>query len=530
MYYETFYDVTDIINYCRRSRQDIQKEKLTGEDTLASQRKLMKSVLDKMKIPYEQRSEIGSGDKIETRPIFKEVLKDIKKGKFDAIAVKEISRLSRGNYTDAGIIYDLIADKGIVIITPYKIYNPTNLSDLKQIRFELFMAREELEQTKERLNGARYNAALEGKWMGQIPFGYERITEGKENGRLKPVEKEADIIKLIFDLYINGYEGKQVKERAISTILKRLNIKTAKGCQYWDTTQLTRILTNEAYIGVSKFRTTKRTSSGKVEKRPEKEHIRVEDAHEAIIEKEAFYKVQEIMKSHVPKTRLDAEVFELTGILTCKHCGRKLVVNRYKRKRLNDEYYDTYVKCREGCFTVKYEFVEKGIINLLNHLKEADIALINDMYSKSVEKQNEMDREALKQEMKTQAESKKLELKRKLNFFQDKWFEQKFTDEEFHEKSAEIKAELKEIEKMLDGNLNNEIAATKEIDSEKVHEKFIKIIDTYNKAKSASAKNELLRSIFENSIIEVIEKGTKKKEPKIGIKVTLKANFWKGSI
>ena len=89
-------NISNIINYLRRSRQDVEREKRTGEDTLAAQKKLMKTVLDNYGIPYVQKEEIGSGDKISTRPVFMDVIEELKNGKYDAIAVKEISRLGRG--------------------------------------------------------------------------------------------------------------------------------------------------------------------------------------------------------------------------------------------------------------------------------------------------------------------------------------------------------------------------------------------------------------------------------------------------
>jgi len=155
------YGIKNAINYLRKSRQDEEREKKTGEDVLHEQKVLMDRVLEGYGVPYDQKPEIGSGDKISTRPVFQGIIEDLRAGKYDAIAVKEISRMGRGSYTDMGIIYDLLVEKRIFIITPWKIYDPRNPSDLRQIRFELFMSREEFETTRERLTGGRYNAAMD---------------------------------------------------------------------------------------------------------------------------------------------------------------------------------------------------------------------------------------------------------------------------------------------------------------------------------------------------------------------------------
>lgn len=81
------YGIKSIINYLRKSRQDMEREKKTGEDTLHEQKLLMDRVLSNYDTPYEQHTEIGSGDKIETRPVFQQIIKDIRNGKYDAIAV-----------------------------------------------------------------------------------------------------------------------------------------------------------------------------------------------------------------------------------------------------------------------------------------------------------------------------------------------------------------------------------------------------------------------------------------------------------
>lgn len=107
------YNVTKIIGYLRRSRQDVEREKRTGEDTLTEQKELMNKILTGIEIPYETRTEIGSGESIEGRPVFKSCLADLRSGKFQAIAVKEITRLSRGSYSDAGEIVNLLNEKGL---------------------------------------------------------------------------------------------------------------------------------------------------------------------------------------------------------------------------------------------------------------------------------------------------------------------------------------------------------------------------------------------------------------------------------
>jgi site-specific DNA recombinase len=524
-YYNDDYVIENIINYLRRSRQDAQREKLTGEDTLAAQQKLMTDVLNKIGVPYVQKKEIGSGDRIATRPVFKDVLKELREGKFDAIAVKEISRMGRGSYEDMDTIFKLLTDKRIFVITPNKIYDPHNLADQRQIRFEMFMSREEYETTRERLTGARYNAAFDGKWMGQVPFGYER---NPKTMILEPKDGEQEIVQMIYDLYVNGFEGRQVRERAISTILKRAGINTARNQKIWDTTQIKRVLTNNVYIGVSKFRTSKRLSDGKVIKRPEKDHIIVEGAHDPIVSKETFEKVQEIMKSpSVPKTKFDADIYELTGLFRCKECGKKAVINSYNRKRRSGStYIDSYVRCRNGCFTTKYEFAEQSLYTLLKHLKSVDENLIRETYIKNTIVQNEEEKEILKENMLYQLNQQRDKLENRLKFIHEKYEDGIYDDKDFLTRKKAIEEELEALETLEEGKKET-AAAKEEVDIDNIKKKVESILETFEKAKDATKKNEILRSIFAEIEIEILEKGSKKQDPKIKLEISLSATLWK---
>lgn len=524
-------NISNIINYLRRSRQDVEREKRTGEDTLAAQKKLMKTVLDNYGIPYVQKEEIGSGDKISTRPVFMDVIEELKDGKYDAIAVKEISRLGRGSYSDMGVIYDLLKDKRLYVITPYRIYDCTNESDLKQIRFELFMSREEFETTRERLTTARYNAALEGKWMGNVPFGYKR---DKRTMRLVPCEAEAEVIQLIYNLYLNGYEGRQVKEKAIATILKEHGIRTAKNCIDWDSTQIERYLTNDAYIGVAKFRTTKKNSDGKVEIRPNEEHIIVEEAHDPIISIEDFNKVQEMKKSKGRTKRRDAKIFPLSGVITCKNCGRKVVVNRYKRKKLDGEYFDTYIKCNVGrCFTMKYEFAEDAILKLLQRLQDAPAEELFEMYKEQVKAEKaekvQVSKADLETHMKKELEKRKKSAMDRLAFIMEKHFAGTYDDEKFKYFEARINEELEEIKHLEESQGMQETASAEdgfEYNGSLIKNNLIKIIDVYQSNASNDEKNELLRSAICELKLEVIKAGTKKHKPELQLDVVLTNRCW----
>lgn len=506
--------IKSIINYIRRSRQDLEKEKKTGVDTLHEQKKLMERVLAEYGIPYEQKLEIGSGDKISTRPIFQQVVTDLKNNKYDAIAVKEISRMGRGSYTDMGVIYDLITDKQIYIVTPWKIYNPSNPSDLRQIRFELFMSREEFETTRERLNSGRYNSALEGHWVsGPPPFGYDYDPKTKQ---LIINEKEAKIVRTIFDLYANGIfvdnkTRKLVQFRALATYLKRVGIKTITGKESWSPNYLLYFLTNDRYIGTYRFNEYHRNSEGKRVKNPKNEHIVIENNHPAIIDRETWDKVQHrINNRDTPtKTKLDFTPNRLAGLCVCKKCGKKFIrrasTQRYKKKDGTISVYEKHMLfCNTvGCTYVRYNAIEEDIVETLRYLgnldqntfkKTMDALVVEDKPKNSIE------------DFKKYIESKKEELENRMRFIYEKFEAGIYTDEMFLERKAEIDKEKDELRKVKFNEPNTE--EENEYSVEETKTNLLSVVEAYESSNSDSEKNKLLHSVFDHIDIEVIKKGS----------------------
>jgi site-specific DNA recombinase len=511
--------ITNIINYNRKSRQDIEREKKTGEDTLSEIIKLMTGVLDKYGIPYTQKNEIGSGDKIETRPVFQGILVELENGIYDAIAVKEISRLGRGSYTDMGKIYDLIIEKRVYIITPWKIYDPQNTSDLRQIRFELFLSREEFETTRERLIGGRYSGAMQGKWVsGKPPMGfhYNDTTQ-----KLEPDEDTTQVIKLIFDYYVNGIDGKEVSFRAIATHLKRLGFKTPNGKSEWRPIQVQRVVSNPVYIGTVRFRTSTRKGN-KYTERPADEHIIVENAHEPIVDMETWELAQNKLNDKnrkIPRSKLDFSPCELASLFVCLKCGRKMVrqfsVQNYEKSNGEiSKYEKEFLWCTTtACSFVKYRDAEERIIKTLQILGD----LNDDLLTESIEKLTSSSRNIIRaddQYIHSQVEQRKKELNNKLKFIFEKYESGIYSDDDFLSRKVSIQKEMDELSKV---RINEKEVKEKIIDVSLVRVNIKSIMDIYDDLSDKTEKNTLLRRVFQTIRLEVTEKGRGRKSAKFNI-------------
>src|SRR5690606_38554382 len=99
---------------------------------------------------YVIYAEIGTSDSIELRPKMIELLEDIEQGMYDAVLGIHIDRLSRGDAVDRSVIQKALGRTETLLITPQKVYDFTNETDLMLAEFEGLMARMEYKQTSRR--------------------------------------------------------------------------------------------------------------------------------------------------------------------------------------------------------------------------------------------------------------------------------------------------------------------------------------------------------------------------------------------
>ena len=120
-----------------------------------------------------------------------------------------------------------------------------------------------------------------------------------ENGDLVIVAKEAEIVWLVFRLYLEGYSAGK-----IAKYLEEQKIKTAIGLEKWHDTVVLKMLRNEKYMGdalLQKTYTVDFMTKKKVMNKGIVPQYYVEDDHEAIIPKDLFYRVQEQLEARRKK-------------------------------------------------------------------------------------------------------------------------------------------------------------------------------------------------------------------------------------
>ena len=140
-------------------------------------------------------------------------------------------------------------------------------------------------------------------------------TKGKD-GILQVVPEEAEVVRKIFELYVQGNGVRKIKR-----YLEEHGIQTVTGKTEWSTSTIDRMLSNEKYIGQVLMQKTYTPDflTGRQEKnRGQLEMYLVENAHEPIVEQAIFEKAQE-MKGCIKRQRTNELAEQEQGdVLTMK--------------------------------------------------------------------------------------------------------------------------------------------------------------------------------------------------------------------
>lgn len=504
--------------YLRKSRQDDPRE--TVEEVLAKHETMLQEYALKEfggKIPEENiYREVVSGESIDDREEIQKVLSRIEDPHIKGVLVVEPQRLSRGDLEDCGRLINDFRYTHTLVVTPYMTYNLENKMERKFFQDELLRGRDYLEYTKEILLRGRIAAVKRGCYIGNYaPYGYKKIKIGKDH-TLEIIEDEADIVRLIFDLYTK--EG--LTPGGIAKRINQTGVKAPRG-EKWVKDTIRVILRNRHYIGMVVFNKIKETTvienGEKVVKRlaqPEEEIIVAQGKHTAIIDMQTWEEAQKLVARHPKLKHTHALKNPLSGVIVCSNCGRAMAQHPYKHAE------DRY-ECRNKprCYkSVKVSELEDAI---LVALEEAELPALK------LKVKND-DGNALKIQQKLLA---KLE-KQMVEFVEqeDRQYEfletGRYTQDVFDRRNGALRAKMEDLQK--------QIYQTKQTMPEAVDyaERVValeKAIDMFKDPEATPAeKNKLLKAIVErieykgSEPVDKSVKGWKKNDNKFSIKVFLR--------
>ena len=370
----------EVADYGRKSRTD--NPLLTVEEVLETHNKIMDEYAKKHfggSIPEENRyREIVSGESLDSRPEMTKLLKAIESPKIKAILTVEVQRLSRGDLEDAGRLIKLLRYTNTYVITPNKIYDLRDEYDRDAFERELKRGNEYLEYFKKIQARGTLASVSEGNYVGSVaPFGFDRVKvidkdhpTKKHYFTLKEKPEEADVVRMIFDWYVNEGIGTQ----SICKRLIKMGIKTKTGKKIWEPSIIFAMLENVHYIGMVRWnwrKTLKVIEDQEIkEKRPKAkvdEYYIFEGKHDGLVSKEMFNKAAEIRKSRIP-VRNDVSVKNpFVNLVYCKRCGSRWGLKRYRR--FGEDWAKPRLRCHHQKYcnaaSVIYEEFEEYVIKTL---------------------------------------------------------------------------------------------------------------------------------------------------------------------
>lgn len=328
----------EVIVYLRKSRSD--DPALTVAEVLEKhEMRLQEWAQTNLggQIPEENIfREVVSGETIDDRPEMLRLLALIESPKVQAVLIVEPQRLSRGDLEDAGRIIKLFRYTNTLICTPPITYDLRNEYDRDNFERELKRGNEFLEYQKKIMLRGREQSVKQGNFIGSIaPYGYKKIVvlEGKKKCHtLEIVEEQAEVVRMIFDMYVNQNMGRV----NIARRLNDLNIKAPKG-GLWKQDGIKDMLENEHYIGKVRWnwrKTVKVVEDGEVlAKRPKTEigeYMVYDGKQEPIISEELFYAARAKQgRNHKAKAKTKVRN-PLAGLVYCQ-CGRAMSYRTYKK-------------------------------------------------------------------------------------------------------------------------------------------------------------------------------------------------------
>ena len=270
-----------------------------------------------------------SGRYFDTRPQFTDMIGLAKQGKVDCIIVKDCSRFGR-DYVELGdYLEQLFPFLGVRFISVNDRYDSEQDEGGLDIAFKNLVYDIYSRDLSRKVRQAKERMALQGKYSAvQVSYGYRKTKADKHRLELNP--ETAPVVREIFDMRLAGVGvcdiARNLNDRGIpcpTVFLHEKGEVTNRtggfGMMCWTGSVVNKVLQNEIYTGaVVSLRSRVDGRSGKQVARPEGEWVRVEGMHEAIVTKEEFGRVQEMVN---PQKRA---VGKRKVRYACGVCGKRL--------------------------------------------------------------------------------------------------------------------------------------------------------------------------------------------------------------
>ena len=335
-------DKIKVAAYLRLSKEEFSNEK--ESNSITNQKLIIDNYLKEHKeyVLIDYYIDDGYSGTNFNRPEFQRMLEDIKNKKIDVIVIKDLSRLGR-NYIETGNFIEVIfPGMGVSVISvdenceiDSSDYYGDDYLPLKNL-FNDTYAKDISKKVRSSLIVKKYN----GEFVGKLaPYGY--IKDPKDKHKFLIDKNVSYIIKKIFDMILDGKSKRQIadflNDNDILTPSEYLKINTSKDMtvmKKWNPEMVNTILRNENYTGTL-FQGKRRKLNYRINKQIQldiESWIVTPNHHEAIISKEKFDKVQDILDNYATRTNRKGNLDTLSGFVKCGDCKGQMRLKKGKNK------------------------------------------------------------------------------------------------------------------------------------------------------------------------------------------------------
>ena len=340
------------------------------------------------------------------RPAFKKMLSDVESGIIDCIIVKDLSRFGRSAIDTGYYIEKYLPSLGCRFIAVNDDFDTNSdmnngagvILPLKNIINEAYAL-----DIGRKIKAQQRQAMKSGEYVGaRPPYGYLKAPDNCHKLIVDPVA--APVVQRIFQMCLDNVSANEMvlrlnaeKITTPSHYRRETGLITNDnliGNGLWQTFTITRILTNEVYIGdmvQGKSQSTSRVQT-KVDK---SKWIRVPNTHEPLISREAFALVQERLKfltdNAATKQKKPYTLNIYKGKVFCGHCGGSMHRQRQERKKTDDAYIFICLsntrKARGSCYSYQMpeQLLTKTLLTSVQSHADAVIGKSMKLRNKSAE-------------------------------------------------------------------------------------------------------------------------------------------------
>lgn len=268
-----------------------------------------------------------TGTQVTKREEFQRMINDCMNGDIDMVITKSISRFAR-NTLDTLKYVRLLKEKNIAVYFEDEKINTLTMDGELLLVVLSSVAQQEVENISVNVKKGLKMKMKRGELVGfQGCLGYDY---NKEDKTITVNEKEAEIVRYIFNRYIEGAGGSVIGQE-----LENLGYVTKYGSSTWAPSTILGIIKNEKYKGdllLGKTFTVDPISKRRLDNMGEEDQFYIREHHEPIISEEVFEKAQEILNRRNKnrgnigdgKREKYSRKYAFSCMLECGFCGSTL--------------------------------------------------------------------------------------------------------------------------------------------------------------------------------------------------------------